>query len=216
VPFVLITVLNNLACSSPVSMANIREVRRLADRYGKEVYFDAARFAENAYFIKTRERLSAQIHPRDRPRDVRYGDGCWMSAKKDAIVNIGGFIALKGNHAALARRCQERLVLYEGFMTYGGLAGRDLEAMAIGLREGSMRATSGTGPGRWPIWPSSSIRLESRQQAAAARACSSTWRRSTGTCRRRSCRASPWRAISTWRAACARERSPSTSIRWTR
>jgi tryptophanase len=140
VAFVLITVLNNLACSSPVSMENIREVRRLANRYNKQVYFDAARFAENAYFIKTRE---PGYEHKSIPEIVHemfdYGDGCWMSAKKDAIVNIGGFIALKGKQEQVAdfvRRLQERLVLYEGFMTYGGLAGRDLEAMAIGLREG--------------------------------------------------------------------------------
>lgn len=135
VPFILITVLNNFACSSPVSMANIRETRRLADRYRIPVLFDAARFAENAYFIKTREEGYGD---RSVPEIVRemfsYGEGCWMSAKKDAIVNIGGFLALNDEH--LARRCQERLVLYEGFPTYGGLARRDLEAMAIGLREG--------------------------------------------------------------------------------
>jgi len=135
VPFVLITVLNNFACSSPVSMANIREARRLADRYKIPVLFDACRFAENAYFIKTREEGYANKSiPEIVKEMMSYGDGCWMSAKKDAIVNIGGFIALKDE--SLARRCQERLVLYEGFPTYGGLAGRDLEAMAVGLYEG--------------------------------------------------------------------------------
>jgi tryptophanase len=135
VPFVLITVVNNLACSSPVSMANIREVKRLADRWNKPVYFDACRFAENAYFIKTREpgyqdkSIGEIVHEM-----LSHGQGCWMSAKKDAIVNIGGFLALENE--VLARRCQELVVLYEGFMTYGGLAGRDLEAMAQGLREG--------------------------------------------------------------------------------
>jgi tryptophanase len=135
VPFVLITILNNLACSSPVSMDNIRQTRRLADEYKVPVFFDACRFAENAYFIKTRE---AGYETRSIPEIVRemfsYGDGCWMSAKKDAIVNVGGFIAL--NDESLARRCQERLVLYEGFPTYGGLARRDLEAIAVGLHEG--------------------------------------------------------------------------------
>lgn len=135
VPFVLITVLNNFACSSPVSMENIREVRRLADRWNVPVYFDACRFAENAYFIKARE---PGYRDKAVPEIVRemlsYGRGCWMSAKKDAIVNIGAFIALEDED--LARRCMERLVLYEGFPTYGGLAGRDLEAIAVGLREG--------------------------------------------------------------------------------
>jgi tryptophanase len=135
VPFILITILNNFACSSPVSMDNIRQTRRLADRYNIPVYFDACRFAENAWFIKTREDGYRDRSIADIVREMfSYGDGCWMSAKKDGIVNIGGFLAV--NEESLARRCQERLVLYEGFPTYGGLAGRDLEAMAVGLREG--------------------------------------------------------------------------------
>jgi tryptophanase len=135
VPFVLVTVLNNFACSSPVSMANIREVRRLADRFKVPVYFDACRFAENAWFIKNREEgYKDKSIPEIIREMMSYGEGCWMSAKKDAIVNIGGFIAL--NDEGLTRRCQQMLVLLEGFITYGGLAGRDLEAMAVGLREG--------------------------------------------------------------------------------
>jgi tryptophanase len=135
VALIIITVLNNLACSSPVSMENIREVRRLADRYQIPLFFDACRFAENAYFIKTREPGFADKSIGEIAREMlSYGDGCWMSAKKDALVNIGGFIAL--NDEPLARRCQEKLVLYEGFYTYGGLARRDLEAIAVGLREG--------------------------------------------------------------------------------
>jgi len=135
VPFISITVSNNMACSSPVSMENIREARRVADEFGVMVLFDASRFAENAYFIKKREPGYAHRSIKDIVREMfSYGHGCWMSAKKDAIVNIGGFIAL--NDEALARRCQERLVLYEGFPTYGGLARRDLEAIAVGLEEG--------------------------------------------------------------------------------
>jgi tryptophanase len=135
VPFIIITVLNNFACSSPVSMENIRCVARLAERYRKPVYFDACRFAENAYFIKTREPGYERTPIPDIVREMlSYGSGCWMSAKKDAIVNTGGFLALKDQ--GLARRCQEKLVLYEGFTTYGGLARRDLEAVAVGLREG--------------------------------------------------------------------------------
>ncbi len=135
VPLIIITILNNFACSSPVSMANIRAVRSLADAYGIPVFFDACRFAENAYFIKVREPgyESKTIHEIVLEM-MSYGHGCWMSAKKDAIVNIGGFIAT--NDEAFARRCQEKLVLYEGFYTYGGLARRDLEAIAIGMREG--------------------------------------------------------------------------------
>jgi tryptophanase len=116
-------------------MQNIREVRRLADKYNKPLFFDASRFAENAYFIKTREAsyqaksITEIVHEM-----MSYGQGCWMSAKKDAIVNIGGFFATNDVH--LARLFQEKTVLYEGFYTYGGLARRDLEAIAVGLREG--------------------------------------------------------------------------------
>lgn len=135
IPFVIITILNNMACSSPVSMANIREASRLARAAGIPVYFDSCRFAENAWFIKTREPGYANRSIGEIVHEMfSHGDGCWMSAKKDGIVNIGGFIALRDG--ALARRCQERLVLYEGFPSYGGLARRDLEAMAVGLREG--------------------------------------------------------------------------------
>lgn len=134
VALVVITVLNNFACSSPVSLENIREVRRLANKHGVRVFFDACRFAENAFFIKQREPGYAGKSIEDIAREMlSYGDGCWMSAKKDAIVNVGGFIAVRDQ--ALCRRFQERLVLYEGFMTYGGLARRDLEAIAIGLDE---------------------------------------------------------------------------------
>ena len=135
VALIVITVLNNLACSSPVSMQNIREVKALADEYGVPLFFDACRFAENAYFIKQREPGYSDKSVAEIAREMlSYGDGCWMSAKKDALVNVGGFIAVKDQ--ALARRCQEKLVLYEGFYTYGGLARRDLEAIAVGLREG--------------------------------------------------------------------------------
>jgi tyrosine phenol-lyase len=135
VPFIALTITNNLACSSPVSLENIRAVRALANRHNVPLYFDACRFAENAYFIKTREPGQGHRSVADIAREIfSYGDGCWMSAKKDALVNVGGFLALRSEE--LARRCQERLVLYEGFPTYGGLARRDLEAIAVGLREG--------------------------------------------------------------------------------
>jgi tryptophanase len=135
VPLIVATVLNNFACSSPISMENIREVRRLADKYRIPVFIDACRFAENAHFIREREAGYAG-HSIERivHELLSYGTACWMSAKKDAIVNMGGFIATNG--AAFADRCREKLVLYEGFYTYGGLAGRDLEAIAVGLREG--------------------------------------------------------------------------------
>jgi len=135
VPFISITITNNMACSSPVSMENIRETKRLADKHGVPILFDASRFAENAYFIKQREAGYADKSIADIVHEMfSYGEGCWMSAKKDANVNIGGFIAVKNED--LSRRFQERLVLYEGFPTYGGLARRDLEAVAVGIREG--------------------------------------------------------------------------------
>jgi len=135
VPFISITISNNMACSSPVSMENIRQAKRLADEFKIPILFDASRFAENAYFIQQREPGYAKHSIREIVREMfSYGQGCWMSAKKDANVNIGGFIALRDE--ALARRCQERLVLYEGFPSYGGLARRDLEAIAVGLEEG--------------------------------------------------------------------------------
>ena len=135
IPMIIITVLNNFACSSPVSMENIREVRRLANRHRIPVLFDAARYAENAYFIKQREPGYESKSLEEIVLEMfSHGDGCWMSAKKDAIVNIGGFIAM--NDEDLAKRCQQKVVLYEGFYTYGGLARRDLEAVAVGMREG--------------------------------------------------------------------------------
>jgi tryptophanase len=135
VPFISMTISNNMACSSPVSMENIRETKRIADACGIPILFDASRFAENAYFIKLREPGYANKSIADIVHEMfSYGQGCWMSAKKDALVNIGGFIALRDE--GLARRCQERLVLYEGFPSYGGLARRDLEAIAVGVREG--------------------------------------------------------------------------------
>ena len=135
VSLIIVTVVNNFACSSPVSMENIREVRRLATRFKVPVFIDASRFAENAFFIKQREPGYEHKSIADIALEMfSYSDGCWMSAKKDALVNIGGFIAT--NDETFARRCQEKLVLYEGFYTYGGLAGRDLEAIAVGIREG--------------------------------------------------------------------------------
>lgn len=134
VALVVVTVLNNFACSSPVSLENIREVRRLADAHGIPVFFDACRFAENAYFIREREPGYRDKSIAEIVREMlSYADGCWVSAKKDAMVNIGGFIATRDEN--LANKCRERLVLYEGFPTYGGLARRDLEAIAVGLRE---------------------------------------------------------------------------------
>jgi len=134
VSFVMVTVTCNNNGGQPVSMANLREVRAVADRYGLPVILDAARIAENAYFIKERE---AGYEDRSIPEIVReissLSDGCVMSSKKDGLVNIGGFVGI--NDDLLYEHMQSYTLMWEGYATYGGMAGRDLEALAVGLRE---------------------------------------------------------------------------------
>ncbi|MDP8254744.1 MAG: tryptophanase [Candidatus Alcyoniella australis] len=135
VPLVMVTVTNNSVGGQPVSLANLRRVREVCDRHGVPLYLDAARYAENCWFIKHRERGQAKRPLLEIARELfGLAHGATMSAKKDGLVNIGGFLATRSKQ--VARKVTEVMVVIEGFRTYGGLAGRDLEALAVGLREG--------------------------------------------------------------------------------
>lgn len=134
IPLVMLTVTNNSGGGQPVSMQNVKDVSAVCKKYNIPLFFDACRFAENAYFIKKREKSYENKSVLEICQEMfSYGDGATMSAKKDALVNIGGFLSLSDEE--LAMKCRNLLIVTEGFPTYGGLAGRDLEAVAQGLEE---------------------------------------------------------------------------------
>lgn len=134
IPFIIVTITNNTAGGQPVSLRNLRDVRRVADKWGKRVILDSARFAENAYFIKTREEGQADRSIKEIVREIfSLADAMTMSAKKDGIVNMGGFIATR--HEDWYEGAKRFCIPFEGYLTYGGMNGRDMEALAVGLDE---------------------------------------------------------------------------------
>lgn len=134
IPFIIVTCTNNTAGGQPVSMQNLKDIRALANQYNKRVIIDSARFAENAYFIKTREKGYEHKTIKEICLEMfSYADGMTMSAKKDAIVNMGGFMAT--NVKEWFDTAKVKCIIYEGYITYGGMNGRDMEALAVGLDE---------------------------------------------------------------------------------
>ena len=134
IPLIIVTITNNSSGGQPVSMQNMKEVKQLAEKYGVPVFYDSARFAENAYFIKVREKGYENKTIKEIVKEMySYADGMTMSSKKDAIVNMGGFIAMRDEE--LFKKASMFNIMYEGYITYGGMSGRDMNALAQGLDE---------------------------------------------------------------------------------
>jgi tyrosine phenol-lyase len=198
VPYISVAATVNMAGGQPISLANLREVRALADRYGTRVILDATRVAENAWFIQQREPGQSHRSVAEIVRELcSLTDGCTMSAKKDPLANIGGFLAV--NDDRIAEEARNLVVVYEGLHTYGGMAGRDMEAVAIGIEESVQRASgrccisarncaAGAFPSCFPWAATASFSM----RAGSCR-----------TCRRSTTRRRRWPRRSTSTAACA-------------
>jgi tyrosine phenol-lyase len=168
IPLVMLTITNNSGGGQPVSMENARAVSAVCRKNRIPLYFDACRFAENAYFIKLREDGYATKTPKQIAQEMfALGDGCTMSAKKDGMANIGGFLCT--NDGILAAQEKDLLILTEGYPTYGGLAGRDLEAVAIGCKRRWTRTICAIASPR-PLISATTWRAGSADRAAAGRA----------------------------------------------
>ena len=203
IPYVCIATAVNMAGGQPISLANLHKVRALCNDHGIRIIHDATRVAENAYFIKEREPGYADKSIAEIVLEIcGLTDGCTMSAKKDALVNIGGFLAL--NEWEVFEACRNLVVVYEGLHTYGGMAGRDMEAVAIGLGRACSSTTSRRASARSSTWARSCRTTACRSWCpSAATACSSTPRPSCRTSTRTSTRRRRWPPSSTWTAACA-------------
>ena len=203
IPYVCIATTVNMAGGQPISLANLRKVRALCNEHGIRIIHDATRVAENAYFIKEREPGYADKTIAEIVLEIcGLTDGCTMSAKKDTLVNIGGFLAL--NEWEVFEACRNLVVVYEGLHTYGGMAGRDMEAVAIGIGESVQTTTSRRASDRSSTWARSCRTTACPSWCpSAAMVSSSTPRRSCHTWTRTSTRRRRWPRSSTWTAACA-------------
>ena len=212
IPCVVLTVTNNTAGGQPVSMRNIRETAELCRRYGVPLLMDSARFAENAYFIKTREEGYASKTIKEIVREMYdWADIMTISAKKDGVVNMGGFVAMRSEE--LYKKAMSFSIMFEGYVTYGGMSGRDMDALAVGLDENASGRC-----GCWATcWTSTasptSVRQAGTRSSWMRRRCFRTSRRSSSSPRRWPWNSTSKRASAAWRSA---RSSPTATPRRTR